>query len=270
MPNEMRTVHYDEQLGIEAYAFKGLMQQFPNHFHEYYVLGFIEAGKRHLTCGGKEYIVGPGDLLMISPREPHTCRQLDERPLDYRCLNIPVPVMQKAAEEIAGTAFEPRFLSPVAYHSELALVLREVHAMIEAGEEGLQKEELFFLLLGQVLEEYMAPTVNLGELSLSKPMQKVRDYLDEHFSGPVTLGELAELVHLSKYHLLRSFTKEQGISPYCYLEAVRISRAKKLLEQGTAPIDAALACGFSDQSHFSNFFKRLIGLTPHQYQKIFQ
>lgn len=270
MAGEMRTVHYDEQLKIEAYTFRGVMQQFPNHFHEYYVLGFIEDGRRHLTCGGKEYIVGSGDLLMISPQEPHTCRQLDERPLDYRCLNIPVAIMEKTAEEITGTAFEPRFCSPVAYKSELAPVLRELHGMIEAGEGGLQKEELFFLLIEQVLEEHMAPAVKPGSIGLSEPMQKVRDYLDTHYQSSVTLDELAQTVHLSKYHLIRSFTKEQGISPYSYLEAVRIGKAKALLEQGTPPIEAAMACGFTDQSHFTNFFKRLIGLTPHQYRKIFQ
>ena len=41
------------------------------------------------------------------------------------------------------------------------------------------------------------------------------------------------------------------------------------MEQGIAPVDAAAMAGFSDQSHFTNFFKEFIGLTPRQYQKIF-
>ena len=42
MLNETRTVCFDTELNIEAYNFKGIMQKFPNHFHDYYVVGFIE------------------------------------------------------------------------------------------------------------------------------------------------------------------------------------------------------------------------------------
>lgn len=86
----------------------------------------------------------------------------------------------------------------------------------------------------------------------------------------ITLDDLSKLAGLSKYYLLRSFTKQKGISPYSYLETIRIGKAKKLLEQGVLPVDAALQTGFSDQSHFSNFFKKFIGLTPKQYMNIYK
>ncbi|HBD64705.1 MAG TPA: AraC family transcriptional regulator, partial [Clostridiales bacterium] len=47
-------------------------------------------------------------------------------------------------------------------------------------------------------------------------------------------------------------------------------KAKKMMEQGVLPIDVALQTGFTDQSHFSNFFKKFIGLTPKQYMNIFK
>ena len=43
---EQRHVYYDRDLEIEAYNLGGIVQKFPNHFHEFYVLGFIEGGKR--------------------------------------------------------------------------------------------------------------------------------------------------------------------------------------------------------------------------------
>lgn len=52
-------------------------------------------------------------------------------------------------------------------------------------------------------------------------------------------------------------------------ESLRIGRAKKLLEQGASPMEAALQTGFSDQSHFTNYFTRFIGLTPGAYRDIF-
>jgi len=83
------------------------------------------------------------------------------------------------------------------------------------------------------------------------------------------VNKLCALTGLSKYHLIRSFTRQKGISPYSYLETIRVGEAKTLLEKGIAPIEAAIQTGFSDQSHFSNYFKKLIGLTPKQYMRIF-
>ena len=65
MLNETRTVCFDTELNIEAYNFKGIMQKFPNHFHEYYVIGFIENGQRYLSCKNKEYTIETGDLTAV-------------------------------------------------------------------------------------------------------------------------------------------------------------------------------------------------------------
>ena len=54
-----------------------------------------------------------------------------------------------------------------------------------------------------------------------------------------------------------------------YLENIRISEAKKLLGQGVPPLETALRTGFSDQSHFTNYFRRFIGLAPGVYREIF-
>lgn len=67
MQNETRTLQLDPHLHIEAYRFKGIMQKFPNHFHDYYVIGFIEKGLRYLACQDQEYIINPGDLLLFNP-----------------------------------------------------------------------------------------------------------------------------------------------------------------------------------------------------------
>ena len=67
MNTEIRKVIYDNDLKIEAYRFCGIMQKFPNHFHDYYVIGFIEQGKRHLSCRNKEYILDRGDMMIFNP-----------------------------------------------------------------------------------------------------------------------------------------------------------------------------------------------------------
>jgi transcriptional regulator GlxA family with amidase domain len=61
---------------------------------------------------------------------------------------------------------------------------------------------------------------------------------------------------------------QKGITPYQYLSTIRINKAKELLDSGVLPIDAAFQSGFTDQSHFTRFFKNFIGLTPGRYQSL--
>jgi AraC-like DNA-binding protein len=268
MPNEVRTVCYDTELMIEAYRFQGVMQKFPNHFHDYYVIGFIEAGTRYLQCKNQEYIINPGDITIFNPRDVHSCEQIDGKTLDYRCINIQPEIMKKTVLDITGREFYPNFSEPVIYHSELAICLQELHRMICEEETNFIKEELYLFLISQLIQECES---NLTTL-LSEPVsefKKVCDYLEENYAKAIRLEDLSALMNMSKYHFLRSFTRQQGISPYSYLETIRISNAKKLLEQGVPPAETAIRTGFNDQSHFSNFFKKLIGLTPGQYLRIF-
>ena len=64
-------------------------------------------------------------------------------------------------------------------------------------------------------------------------------------------------------------TRDKGLTPYRYLENIRINAAKKLLAQGVSPLEAAMRTGFADQSHLTNYFSRFIGLTPAAYREIF-
>ncbi|MGC7873418.1 helix-turn-helix domain-containing protein [Desulfosporosinus sp. SYSU MS00001] len=270
MVNEIRNICYDTDLNIEAYQFKGIMQKFPNHFHDYYVLGFIESGKRYLTCNNQDYIINAGNITIFNPRDTHTCEQVDGNALDYRCINIEPNIMRRTAEEITGDDIMPHFKQTVLYHNEIAASLRELNLMIFEEENDFIKEELFLFLIEQLIEDYSDTIPKSFSQEPTTGIKTACTYLESNYSKPITLDKLSEITGLSKYHLLRSFTRQKGISPYSYLVAIRINNAKKLLEQGMSPIEVAFQTGFSDQSHFSNFFKKLIGLTPKQYLKIFQ
>ncbi|MEY8353385.1 AraC family transcriptional regulator [Lachnospiraceae bacterium 54-53] len=265
MKHEIRMVKYDTGLKVEAYHFQGIMQKFPNHFHEYYVIGFIERGQRHLTCRNRDYTIEPGDLLLFNPRDSHACEQIDGKALDYRCINVQPDTMSKAVFEITGKEYLPYFTTQVVFHSESAALLRELHQMIMTGEKDFKKEEIFFFLLEQLIEEYTDEEVPSENEEQSSKIKAICEFLEDHYMESIALDDLCRLTGLSKYYLLRSFTRQKGISPYSYLETIRIGKAKKMLEQGVYPLDAALQTGFADQSHFSNFFKKFIGLTPKQY-----
>lgn len=269
MQKENRTVCFDIDLNIEAYNFKGIKQKFPNHFHEYYVIGFIESGRRQLFCKNKEYVIERGDLVLFNPGDNHTCQQIDGGTLDYRCMNIKTEVMKKVVFEITGKDYVPYFKENAVFNSDIVPSLQELYLMIMNEERDFKKEEIFLFIIEQLITEY-ADAVTVGTLKeANSEIKTICDFLEENYMESITLNKLSELTGLNKYYLLRSFTKQKGITPYGYLESIRISKAKKLLEQGIAPIDAAIQTGFTDQSHFTNFFKKFIGLTPKQYMKIF-
>lgn len=100
MKKETRTVVYDEELRIEAYRFEGIVQPFPNHFHEYFVFGFVEDGERCLSCRNKEYGIGKGNILIFNTGDNHECVQNNGGLFDYRGINITKEVMLELAEEI--------------------------------------------------------------------------------------------------------------------------------------------------------------------------
>lgn len=65
MKKETRTVVYDDELRLEAYRFEGTQQPFPNHFHEYFVIGFVEDGERCLFCRNQEYVIKKAILFCL-------------------------------------------------------------------------------------------------------------------------------------------------------------------------------------------------------------
>lgn len=266
---EQRHVYYDHDLKIEAYNLSGIVQKFPNHFHDYYVIGFIEGGRRHLWCRGKEYDTSPGDLILFNPRDNHYCAPIDGENLDYRCVNIPVDVMTDAVKEITGLEYIPHFTCNVVYQSDITDSLNTLYQSILHHSPRFEKEEALFFLLEQVLSEYAVPAREKDNPVSMPQIQALCNYMEEHFAESITLDDLLSMTDFGKSYLLRCFTRQIGVSPYRYLQTVRLAKAKKFLEQGFPPIEAADMAGFSDQSHFTNFFKEFIGLTPKQYQRIF-
>ena len=267
---EQRHVYYDRDLDIEAYNLSGIVQKFPNHFHEYYVIGFIEGGKRHLWCKGKEYDTSAGDLILFNPRDNHYCAPVNGELLDYRAVNIKPEVMSRAVKEITGEAYMPYFTENVVYKSDIAQSVQDLYRAVLNDAPLLEKEENLFFLLDQILREYASDFESADVLRPNRQIQSLCQYMEEHFAENVTLDELLSMTDFGKSYLLRSFTRQTGVSPYRYLQTIRLDKAKRFLEEGIAPIDAAGVAGFSDQSHFTHFFKEFIGLTPKQYQRIFQ
>lgn len=269
MYEHLKEIIYDDDLSVEAYQFDGVVQTFPNHFHDYYVVGLMETGKRKLIVNQQRYHIGPGDLMTFNPMDSHTCEQVDGV-LRYLCLNIKQEIMQNVANEVFDCNKVPLFVSPVQFDGNIAEDFRSLHHSIMENDPSIEKEEKFLLFMKQLFVNYASFKNQHHEVSVRNEIRMVCDFLNHHYDETITLDVLSQLVKLNKYSLVRLFTRQMGISPYRYLETIRIGEAKKLLEQGKTLVQVAQLTGFSDQSHFSKYFSRFIGLSPGQYQAIFK
>ncbi len=97
--------------------------------------------------------------------------------------------------------------------------------------------------------------------------RQLRQLLDEHITGQVSLAWAAATLDRSIPHLVRSFTRQFGLSPHAYVIGCRIEAARRLMLQGAAPAEVATAVGFYDQAHFTRHFKRHTATTPAGYAR---
>ena len=256
---------FSTTLRVEACYFCGVLQPFPNHSHDYYVIGCLEDGMRHMVCQNSEYRLRPGDLLIFTPGDNHACTTEHGKALTYRSFHVGTPILQ----ELSGRHDAiPRFVSPVIDDPRLFTRFVQMHERVMRGDHGASLAAEFKAILQSCLRRHGAKTP-LGMLRPTPAVEKACTWMRSHYAEPVTLDALSALTGMNRSALVRAFVRCTGITPYRYVETLRIGRARTLLEGGMEPAMVALETGFADQSHFGRFFKQRLGLTPKQYQSVF-
>jgi AraC family transcriptional regulator len=94
-------------------------------------------------------------------------------------------------------------------------------------------------------------------------LRRVRTYIEAHIGERISLDALALQAGVSRFHFARQFRLSTGESPMGYLRRMRIERSKSILQtRDTTIAEVAARLGFSDQSHFTRIFGRLVGVPP--------
>lgn len=132
----------------------------------------------------------------------------------------------------------------------------------------LQKEELLYMIIGDLIEGY-SQQLDCEQMGISENVERACEYIEKHYATNISLSDLSSFTGFSKYHFIRMFTREKGISPYRYIECIKMTEAKKLLKAGEDLLDITYQLGFSSQSHFTDFFKKYARVTPKQYSKLY-
>ncbi len=101
-----------------------------------------------------------------------------------------------------------------------------------------------------------------------RQFRRVIDYIEENLAGPINLKDLAQMSGLSQAQFGRAFKAATGFSPHRWLLEARVRRAQRLLlDADTSLSEIALSVGFSEQSHFTRVFQRVVGATPGSWRR---
>jgi transcriptional regulator GlxA family with amidase domain len=103
----------------------------------------------------------------------------------------------------------------------------------------------------------------------SQAFRRALEYVDANLAHPLRMAELAKEANCSQKQLSRAFRERKGMLPHDYVLALRVQRARSLIDAGhlTLP-EVAVAAGFADQSQMTKIFHKLIGTTPGRLRRL--
>lgn len=155
-------------------------------------------------------------------------------------------------------------------YAQSALRLGAVDFLLKPFHDG-DLENAVLRLQKQLSQRQKAPEVRLQEIRSgpkSRYIQACMDYIGKNYSDPnLSVGQVAAQLGLSEGHLSHIFKKETGTTIGSYLTRCRIQKAMGLLREGKWKVyEVAESCGYRDITYFSGTFKKLVGMTPSEYQ----
>lgn len=201
----------------------------------------------------------------MEPGEIH-CVKSSLRPSNFKAFFVDPAVVSEFARETGLSGVQHLRIAQIA-DPAMFTALNGAATSIEADENSLHQQVKFVEFLAGVLGYVENARNNVAYSHAHAALRRARDLLEARFNEPVTLAELAEVAHLSRFHLVRSFTQEFGIPPHAYQIHLRIERARGSLQAGLHSGQVASLVGFSDQSHFARHFKKIMLVTPSEYAR---
>ncbi len=236
------------------------------HSHSELSIGAIISGQTLLLIDEQKMSLHAGDLVIIEPDKVHACNPLPNSARSYYMLYIDNQWCLNRLSDLYATRVdsydcEPR---PIRQSTALFQLFKNTVESLEAGHLVPGKQNLDVLLF-YVLSRYCTP-VQAG-LQQDKLAFRIKQRLLDDLAAPPDLQTLAIEYGRSRESIIRTFSKQYGITPKSFLNNARIEKAKLLLRESGSIADIAAEIGFSDQSQFHRAFVNYTASTPRQYQQ---
>ena len=119
------------------------------------------------------------------------------------------------------------------------------------------------------LEERHGSEMQTSDEKPREAFEVALEYIRKNYTQAITLEETADACYLSKGYLCALLKKNLGMSFSQFKNYLRIAESKKLIQDGNANMaEVAEAVGYLDANYFSRIFKRVVGMTPQEYQRM--
>ncbi|MEU7433594.1 AraC family transcriptional regulator [Streptomyces sioyaensis] len=253
--------------GLDLLRARYVRHSFPRHAHDGYVVCAVTSGIEEVGFQQGTVRAGHGGIMMINPEVAHTARAGAPEGWSYATLYPSSEVVAEIAAETTGLRGTVGFDETVAEDPHLGHMITEIHRAAEAG-NALAADSLLRILVARLLRRYGGSLPVRTPLSAgARTAARARTVLEERMADPPSLERLAEELGTGPFALLRAFRSAYGMPPHTWLTDARVRRARRLLEAGSAPADAAVAVGFTDQPHLNRHFTRIVGVPPGAYRR---
>ncbi|MFI9102856.1 AraC family transcriptional regulator [Streptomyces fildesensis] len=270
-PEQARHWQHPQLPGVDLLRARYVSHTFSRHSHDGYVIAAVTKGVEGIGMPGGDLRAGAGGVVLINPETPHSAYAGTADGWSYRVLYPSIDVVAAVAAETAGrngTHGTPAFTDTVLDDPDCARLIADIHAAAER-DNALAADTLLRLAVARLLRRYGADPAAPGALPSAGALAagRARELLVERIACPPTLDQLAAELGTKPFALLRAFKGAYGLPPHAWLTGERVRAARRMLDTGTPPAEAALAVGFTDQPHLNRHFTRIVGVPPGAYRR---
>lgn len=238
----------------------GIERALPKHSHELAHFCFVLEGSYAEIIGRKVEERTPATLIFYPPDTSHA----EEHHTTGRHFLIELEPWRANSirdySAFSDTAAAPNLAKQSWLATKLYREFRDMDALSALALEGMALE----LVVGTLRSRDKS-----AERRSPKWLERARRILDESFSNPPLLDDLAREVGVHPVHLAREFRRFEHCTTGEYIRKLRVDYAREKMLQTDKPlVEIALSSGFVDQTHFSRSFKRVTGMTPNEFRKV--
>lgn len=238
---------------------------FSKHIHDHFGIGMLLHGAQQSASGRGPVEATAGDLITVNPGEVHDGKPIGAQGRRWHMLYLHPQRVGAVLDDMAIDQGLPatELAYPVLRNPEAARLFHSLYQAVlqPAGRDhALALEETLPLLLALLLDQPPPPP-----LAADTAVNRARDRIDDAPLQAVSLAELAQEADMSRFQLIRAFTRLTGLTPHAYLLQRRLLWVRQQIAAGMPLAEAAHAGGFADQSHMTRSFVRSFGYTPGRY-----
>lgn len=250
----------------------------PFHWHKEWEIIRILKGCLPLYVEGEEYLAKEGDILLL--REGVLHGGTPENCI-YECFNFDLHGLFTnvlAVRDFLRPFYRNQLLPMISYPNYQTDIYPIVQELLSSFNQKAPEGVLALTTMGNIsrlfasiLEHhyYTETEDTLSETTRKiTQLKPVLEYIESHFSGPLSLTELSDVIGMNPKYFCRFFTSITQQTPMNYVNYYRIEQASNMLCNTDLTVtEIGLECGFNDTCHFVKTFKKYKGITPKQYQK---